>query len=77
MPPAPQPVPVIAQPLKLSDFTAMKPPAALEGKLLHLTGFSQNQPIDGQPASQETEVSVARTRTDLYSFSFVMIASPI
>jgi hypothetical protein len=63
-------IPVIDKPLRLSDFEAMKPSAALDGQLLHLTSFTQNEPYDGQPGTEETEVWAARTRTNLY-FVFI------
>jgi Domain of unknown function (DUF5916) len=59
-------VPVIEQPLKLDDFPGMAPRAELRGKLAHVTGFIQQQPADGKPATEATEVWMAYTRSTLY-----------
>ncbi len=59
-------VPVIDRPLKLDDFTGMAPRAELRGKLAHVTGFIQQQPADGKPATEETEVWMAYSRSTLY-----------
>lgn len=66
-------VPLLQQPLHLADFIAsdaMKPAPALAGTLTHITGFIQNEPNDGRPATEETEVWVGRTATAL-TFVFV------
>jgi hypothetical protein len=68
---APQPagnytVPLIAEGLKLADFAGMEPRAELKGKLLHISGFIQNYPRDGQPATEETEVWLGYTKSALY-----------
>ena len=63
-------VPLIDQPLHLSDFAGMAPRADLRGKLSHVSGFIQNQPTDGQPAAEQTEVWIGHTRSTLY-FVFI------
>ena len=63
-------VPVVEKPLHLSDFAGMQPAAALKDKLLHITGFSQNQPHDGEPGTEETEVWISRTNTEI-DFVFI------
>jgi hypothetical protein len=63
-------VPVVEKPLHLSDFAGMKPTAALQDKLLHITGFIQNSPHDGEPATEATEVWIARTNTEI-DFVFI------
>ena len=60
-PPKPQPVadakvPLIDRPLTLADFAGMEPRPELKDKLTHLTNFIQNQPTDGGPATENTEV---------------------
>jgi len=70
-PPRPQPpafakVPLIDHPLTLADFAGMEPRPELKDKLTHLTSFIQNQPTDGAPATENTEVWLARTNTALY-----------
>ena len=59
-------VPLIAEPLRLSDFIGMEPRPELKDKLTRITGFIQNQPNDGQPATEKTEVWIAHTATALY-----------
>jgi hypothetical protein len=63
-------VPLIAEGLRLTDFADMAPRAELKDKLLHVTGFIQNTPSDGQPETENTEVWMARTKTTLY-FAFI------
>jgi hypothetical protein len=62
--------PLLAAPLHLSDFDAMAPRPELRSTLLKISGFIQNSPYDGQPASEDTEVWLGYTRTMLY-FVFV------
>ena len=59
-------VPVIDKALTLSDFEGMAPRPELRDRLAHVGGFIQNQPTDGKPATERTEVWLARTRTTLY-----------
>jgi hypothetical protein len=59
-------VPLINQGLTLADFSDMTPRPALRDQLAHLEHFLQNQPADGAPATQNTEVWLARTSTALY-----------
>ena len=59
-------VPLIDHPLTLADFAGMEPRPELKDKLTHLTSFIQNQPTDGAPATENTEVWLARTNTALY-----------
>ena len=65
-PPAEYRVPQIAEGLRLSDFAGMEPRKELKVKLLHITGFIQNTPRDGQPATEATEVWLGYTKSDLY-----------
>ena len=70
MPPAPPPshyrVPLIADGMRLSDFPNMAPRKELRNKLLHLTGFIQSTPSDGEPATESTEVWLGYTKAALY-----------
>jgi hypothetical protein len=59
-------VPVIDRPLTLADFDGMEPKGDLKQRLAHVGGFIQNQPVDGAPATERTQVWLARTRTTLY-----------
>ncbi len=59
-------VPSMVEALRLSDFAAMEPRPELKDKLLHITGFIQNSPRDGQPPTQKTDVWLGYTRTALY-----------
>jgi hypothetical protein len=63
---APTTIPFIDQPLKLDDFAGMVPRPELRGKLAHITDFVQNQPADGKPATETTEVVMAYTKTTFY-----------
>jgi hypothetical protein len=71
MPPKAQPaveyrVPLIAEGLRLADFVGMTPRPELKDKLLHISGFIQNTPRDGQPATEATEVWLGHTKGALY-----------
>jgi hypothetical protein len=63
-------VPLIADKLRLSDFAGMQPRPELKDKLLKISGFIQNTPHDGQPATEETEVWLGYTKSAIY-FVFV------
>jgi hypothetical protein len=65
-PPTIASVPIIYQPLKLDDFAGMVPRPELRDKLAHVTGFIQQQPSDGKPATEATEVWMAYSRSTLY-----------
>ena len=60
-------VPLLDQPLRLSDFVGMKPRPELADKLGEVTGFIQNSPADGHPATQRTEVWLGHTKSTLYA----------
>ncbi|MFZ1941126.1 MAG: DUF5916 domain-containing protein [Terracidiphilus sp.] len=64
------PVPLIARSLHLSDFPNMQPRPELRSRLAMVSGFIQNTPNDGQPATQRTEVWMAHTKSTLY-FVFI------
>ena len=59
-------VPLLTEGLRLSDFAGMKPRPELKGKLLHIAGFIQNTPRDGQPTTEKTEVWLGYTKSALY-----------
>ena len=59
-------VPMIDRALTLADFAGMEPRPELKDKLTQLTSFIQNQPTDGAPATEDTEVWLARTNSALY-----------
>ncbi len=60
-------VPLIAESLRLSDFPGMAPRPELKDKLLHLSGFIQQTPSDGQPATESTEVWLGYTKSVFYA----------
>ena len=62
--------PLIDKGLRLSDFAGMTPRAELKDKLLRISGFIQNSPHDGDPATEATEVWLGYTKTTLY-FVFI------
>jgi hypothetical protein len=59
-------VPLIEQPLRLADFVGMEPKPELRGQLAEVTGFIQNTPSDGRPATEKTEVWMGHTKNALY-----------
>jgi len=67
-------VPLIAQQLRLSDFVpsgdTMEPTPGLATQLTHLRSFIQSNPEDGRPATEQTDVYLARTTAAL-TFVFV------
>src|SRR5215469_8619646 len=63
-------VPLLNEGLKLSDFTGMEPRPGLESQLARVSGFLENTPADGAPASEPTEVWIGRTKSTLY-FVFI------
>ena len=71
----PQPAPAVQVPLldeglRLGDFGGMTPRPELKDKLLRISGFIQNFPSDGKPATEETEVWIGHTKAALY-FVFI------
>ena len=68
--PADVKVPLIGQAIHLSDFVGadgkMEPRADLREKLSKVSGFTQNNPKDGDPATEATEVWLGHTTTALY-----------
>lgn len=63
-------VPLIDHPLTLNDFSDMTPRPGIRDLLAHVERFTEYQPTDGAPATQSTEVWIARTTTALY-FVFI------
>jgi hypothetical protein len=59
-------IPLIEQPLRLADFVGMAPRPELRGQLAEITGFLQNTPSDGRPATESTEVWMGHTKDALY-----------
>jgi hypothetical protein len=60
-------VPLIDQPLHLSDFAGMEPRQGLADKLGKVSGFIQSTPSDGQRGTERTVVYLAHTRTTFYA----------
>ncbi len=63
-------VPLLAEALRLSDFPEMEPKPELKDQLVKVSSFIQNAPNDGEPATQQTDVWVARTKSTIY-FVFI------
>lgn len=59
-------VPLLNAGLHLSDFKGMQPRPELRGKLLEISGFKQNTPHDGQPATEKTQAWLGYTKSTLY-----------
>ena len=65
-PPSDYKVPLLTDGLKLSDFVDMAPGPSLKDQLQEISGFIQNTPSDGQPATEKTEVWLGHTKAALY-----------
>ncbi len=63
-------VPRIEEGLHLADFPNMEPSVDLRRKLTMVSNLIQNAPADGEPATEKTEVWMARTESALY-FVFI------
>src|SRR5579862_4610751 len=63
-------VPLLAEALRLSDFPEMEPKPELRDQLVKVSSFIQNAPNDGEAATQQTDVWVARTKSTIY-FVFI------
>jgi len=59
-------IPLISDALRLSEFANGEPLPELKTKLTQVTDFIQQVPNDGDPATERTEVWLARTQTALY-----------
>ena len=66
LPPSNFKVPLLAEGLKLSDFRDMEPRSELKAQLAEVTGFIQNTPVDGAPATEQTDVWIGHTKSTLY-----------
>src|SRR5689334_16390167 len=58
-------IPRISAPLRLEEFLGTNA-AARAGRLAHVTGFVQRAPADGEPATEQTDVFLARDESRLY-----------
>jgi Domain of unknown function (DUF5916) len=58
-------MPRVSRPPRLEDFENMKPHGAA-AELRKVSGFTQQQPSDGKPATQPTDVYVGYDQTNLY-----------
>ena len=65
-PPANLKVPLMKAPLRLADFEAMRPSAAVKDSVLEIGGFTQTQPNDGAAATQKTVAYMGYTPSTLY-----------
>lgn len=59
-------VPLLNGPISLKDFPDMEPRAGLKEQLGYATQFIQNTPVDGAPATEQTDVYLGHTKTTLY-----------
>lgn len=68
--PAPAPIltiPRVPRPPTLEDFLGMSPPADLDGRMARVENFIQQDPKDGDPATQRTEVYVGYDDKNFYA----------
>ncbi len=59
-------VPRLTAPLRLNDFDGMHPSDAVKTHLAAVSGLTQTNPRDGQPATQKTEVYFGYTSDTLF-----------
>jgi hypothetical protein len=62
--------PLIDRGLHLADFPNLQPRPDLRARLAMVSDFIQNSPVDGQPATEKTEVWMAYTKSAIY-FVFI------
>jgi hypothetical protein len=65
-PPSDKKVLVLSRKITLSDFANMQPKAEIKDQLTEISGFTQQVPMDGRPATQKTVVYVGHTSSTLY-----------
>ena len=58
-------IPRVSHPPKLEDFEAMAPSGAAT-ELQRVTGFIQNQPSDGKPATERTDAYLGYDQSNMY-----------
>lgn len=59
-------VPLLSGPVHLSDFNGMEPHGPVAEGLAEVTGFVEQTPRDGEPATEKTVVWMGRTSSHLY-----------
>ncbi len=59
-------VPRLKQAPSLEDFLSMAPSERMRGQMLKVNGFTQRDPHDGQPASQQTDAYLGYDAHNLY-----------
>lgn len=52
---------------KLDDFLSMHPSARMAGQMVRVSGFTQRDPNDGQPATQTTDVYLGYDQSKFYA----------
>jgi hypothetical protein len=67
-------IPRVSQAPRLEDFEHMRPQGAGEA-LVKVSGFTQNKPSDGAPATEQTDVYLGYDRSHLYAV-FVCFDDP-
>jgi hypothetical protein len=59
-------IPKVDRPPELADFDEMEPGPVGDGALAYVEGFTQRQPVDGEAASQRTDVLLGYDDANLY-----------
>jgi hypothetical protein len=69
-------IPRVERPPTLEDFLDMAPANGMDGKLLKLDRFTQQQPKDGQPATERTEAYLGYDDKNLYAIFVCFDSQP-
>ena len=69
-------IPRLSQPPSLADFENMHPRSAIAGLMAKVSGFIQQQPSDGKPATQLTEGYLGYDNKNLYLFFMCFDSEP-
>ncbi len=69
-------IPAIDRPPTLADFAGMKPSEAIKKKMSMVSGFIQQEPADGKPATHDTHVYMAYDAKHLYAVFLAFDSEP-
>ena len=69
-------IPRVRRPPVMEDFLEMKPNVEMRGQLAKVENFIQQQPADGKPSSQRTEVYLGYDSQNLYAIFVCFDSEP-